>query len=73
MLFQFHEGPIKTDGHVYPQYTNIVMFQFHEGPIKTSKTTTMRLNLPMFQFHEGPIKTCLIILKHAFSIRVSIP
>ena len=33
-LFQFHEGPIKTDFVCLKRY-RLALFQFHEGPIKT--------------------------------------
>ena len=55
-VFQFHEGPIKTQMRHLPSLP-LVLFQFHEGPIKT-RSPAMRSALSVsFQFHEGPIKT----------------
>ena len=34
IMFQFHEGPIKTL-LLYSFLQSLVLFQFHEGPIKT--------------------------------------
>ena len=34
LMFQFHEGPIKTTKNSTYRYIK-TMFQFHEGPIKT--------------------------------------
>ena len=41
LLFQFHEGPIKTFDFEVREH-GLIMFQFHEGPIKTGK----KQNLP---------------------------
>ena len=57
LLFQFHEGPIKTTLTITLSLLNIV-FQFHEGPIKTLGLLHLAVRNPSeFQFHEGPIKT----------------
>ena len=42
ILFQFHEGPIKTFDPVSAG-ASFLTFQFHEGPIKT--TALLRLTL----------------------------
>ena len=56
ILFQFHEGPIKTHHHLQ-RLRLAAEFQFHEGPIKTGGGKFDFEVREQFQFHEGPIKT----------------
>ena len=57
-LFQFHEGPIKTNGGRL--YRNISHgFNSMKVRLKRKTAHVHAFQLTPFQFHEGPIKTGL--------------
>ena len=55
ILFQFHEGPIKTT-YTLPFVDYNVMFQFHEGPIKTRNEILNTLILQSFNSMKVRLK-----------------
>ena len=58
IVFQFHEGPIKTFDFEVREY-GLIMFQFHEGPIKTNLLLTLKSTLYCFNSMK-------VRLKHAY-------
>ena len=67
--FQFHEGPIKTNGEKNSR-GEWVSFNSMKVRLK-QKLPKVSYNPAMFQFHEGPIKTDLTaygLIRFAVSI-----
>ena len=71
LLFQFHEGPIKT-AESTPNQISRTSFNSMKVRLKLNKPTIMNQCFFMFQFHEGPIKTETTKKKLSMS-KVSIP
>ena len=57
MMFQFHEGPIKTSRNTAGK--SLMVSCFNSMKVRLKRRCTLQQDLAVqFQFHEGPIKTC---------------
>ena len=70
-MFQFHEGPIKTQEREVP-IVRLHLFQFHEGPIKT--IGSMYTTVCTLGFNSMKVRLKQPLCKElTFTLKVSIP
>ena len=72
MLFQFHNGSIKSD-NVRMILPPSAEFQFHNGSIKSESFYPSSDYFKGFQFHNGSIKRLFAVAENGIEVYVSIP